>query len=614
MRQVLKIVGQIFREHFFTIICFAVCHYLLFDGGWHFLYWLLLGDAGNWWYLWGQRFPFFFAVKFGLVSFLFGAYFSFFVLWEIAAYLMLYQRCYENRLAAFVSMVVAGGKQALGVCRRPNCLLFLYLLLVLPFQVVMTWSSLYLSVEIPHFILQFLDNSPLLLLAANLLLLGVQILGIEGLFFFHFLFLRGKSAWAAWHSSRQMGLWRLGQTVFLLCLWNLLWFLVSLFLYGGGVLVAFFLSSAQFALLLLEGVEQMLLLLQKLFFVPLSMGVVHSCYLMFLQGDADISCPKIFLRGGKIIAVCAMVIVIACSGWDSITHVGQRDREQKPGDFVIAVHRGYSATAPENTLAAIAAAKDIGVDCIEIDVQMTADGQLVLFHDGDLYRTLGVSKTLGQLTYAELRALIDKKYADVVPERRPFPLLTEALSVGGNNMGWNIEIKTYSLQTIWDYCRWSMEKPLRFWEKEDTAFFRQERAQKQQMAASVISLLEEKHLSGAVVISSLDYEVLQSVKAENPSLRTLYILPFVSSHIENLAAADGYSIEITALSPRIYGEIRKAGKGLWVWTVNDAAAAGKLFSYQVDGVITDRPLLLEKISNGEKNIYRQQFFHQFLFS
>lgn len=615
MRQILKIVGQIFRTHFFTIICFAACHYWLFEGGWRLLNWWLLGDAGNWWYLWGQSLSFWSAMKLGLVVLLFGAYFGFFVLWEIAAYLLLYQRCYESRLAAFWSMVTEGARQALRVCRSKNYpLLSVYLLLVLPFQVVMVWSALYLAVEIPHFILQFLEGVPLLLAAVNVLLIGMQILGIGGLFFFHYLFLRGKPIATAWSDSKNMGLWRLGQTALLLCLWNLLWSLGSLLLYGGGVAVAFFLPSVQGALLWLEGIEQALLLLQKLLFVPFSVGVVHSCYLMFMQGESWVSCPKIFRHGRKIFMVCLVGAVVFCSIWYGFTHTGQIEWEQKPGAFIIAAHRGYGAVAPENTLAAIMAVKDIGVDCIEIDVQMTADGQLVLFHDGDLYRTLGIPKTVGQLTYADITTLTAEKYASVSSENRPFPLLEEALAAGGDGMRWNIEIKTYSPQTVWDYWSWNMVMPLRFLGGRNMDIAMQEQAQKRQLVTATISLLKKEQCQDRVVISSLDYEILRLVKEEQPTLNTLYILPFAGGSLGNLWAADGYSVEITALSPRIYREIRKAGKSLWVWTVNDAAAAGKLFSYRVDGVITDRPLLLEKILNREENIYPQQIFRQFLFS
>ena len=149
MRQQLKIVGQIYKRNFFPLLGFACFHYGLFYVGLHVFYLLWGSVGGSFW----QGVP---LLMVGVRLLFLGVYVSFFILWEIAAYLLLYQVCYKSRLAAFMAMVAEGARQALGVCRLRNGMLLPYLLLVLPFQVVMTWSGLYLSVEIPHFILDFL--------------------------------------------------------------------------------------------------------------------------------------------------------------------------------------------------------------------------------------------------------------------------------------------------------------------------------------------------------------------------------------------------------------------------------------------------------------------------
>ncbi|MCI8336547.1 MAG: hypothetical protein HFI72_05245 [Peptococcaceae bacterium] len=555
----------------------------------------------------------------GLRLLFLGIYVSLFVLWEIAAYLLLYQVCYKSRLAAFLAMVIEGARQALGVCRLRNGMLLPYLLLVLPFQVVMTWSGLYLSVEIPHFILDFLGKAPFLLAGANLLLLGVQVLGIEGVFFFHFLFLRGKSAPEAWASSRNMGLWRLGKTCLWLCCWDVLWSFGTFLFYLGVVAIAFLLPSSEYALLLVDGIVWSLLQLQKLLFVPISIGIVHSCYLLFMQSEMMSSCsPWLTLRKRTLVFVLCC-IGVGLLGGGFLYHGGGKDGSSiapNPVMPMIAAHRGDTAAAPENTLAAIGGAADIGVACIEIDVQMTKDGQLVLFHDRDLCRVLGVSKTVGELNYDEVMALVSQQYASDAPETRPFPLLKDALAAGGKEMVWNIEIKTHPWQTIWGYFRLDSPMSFGFLGRQDEDAFGPWQHRKREMVARVVSLLTEERMQGRVIISSLDYEVLQLVKNENPDFETLYLLPFVSSYVGDLPAADGYSIEISALSPHVYREIKEKGKKLWVWTINDAAATAKLSAYEVDGVITDRPLLLEKILNRsqEKKYNQRQFFQGFLFS
>lgn len=71
----------------------------------------------------------------------------------------------------------------------------------------------------------------------------------------------------------------------------------------------------------------------------------------------------------------------------------------------VAAHRGFSEKYPENTMEAFRAALDAGVDEIETDVRMSADGELVLIHDGAVERTTNGTGEVEKLTLAELRAL-----------------------------------------------------------------------------------------------------------------------------------------------------------------------------------------------------------------
>src|SRR5438477_1876233 len=71
----------------------------------------------------------------------------------------------------------------------------------------------------------------------------------------------------------------------------------------------------------------------------------------------------------------------------------------------IVAHRGESADAPENTLAAFRLAWERHDDAIELDVHLTADGQLIVCHDPDTRRTTGVKKVIKETPLAELREL-----------------------------------------------------------------------------------------------------------------------------------------------------------------------------------------------------------------
>ena len=78
---------------------------------------------------------------------------------------------------------------------------------------------------------------------------------------------------------------------------------------------------------------------------------------------------------------------------------------QSEKNIYVAAHRGASASHPENTMEAFRAAIEMGVDQIETDVRITADGELVLIHDATVDRTTNGTGKVAQMTLAELKAL-----------------------------------------------------------------------------------------------------------------------------------------------------------------------------------------------------------------
>ncbi len=106
-------------------------------------------------------------------------------------------------------------------------------------------------------------------------------------------------------------------------------------------------------------------------------------------------------------------------------------------------HRGDSGNRPENTLAAFAAAIEIGADQIELDVGLSRDGELVVIHDATIDRTTNGQGAVGQMTLAELKAVDAGSWfsAEYVGEK--LPTLAEALSVFPEWMGLNCHTKCF---------------------------------------------------------------------------------------------------------------------------------------------------------------------------
>ncbi len=116
--------------------------------------------------------------------------------------------------------------------------------------------------------------------------------------------------------------------------------------------------------------------------------------------------------------------------------------------FTVIAHRGASAYFPENTMVSFEGAIALGADMVELDVQLTADGEVVVFHDEKISRCTNGRGRIADYTLDELKKLdagswFDKKYAGA-----RVPTLVEALKLCKNKIAVNIEIKTEAVTEI----------------------------------------------------------------------------------------------------------------------------------------------------------------------
>jgi len=118
-----------------------------------------------------------------------------------------------------------------------------------------------------------------------------------------------------------------------------------------------------------------------------------------------------------------------------------------PPPLLVIAHRGDSAHRPENTLAAIAGALELGAVAVEIDVQLTRDGHVVVIHDPSLERTTNGQGDVRQMTLAEVRAVsagYPSRFGDAFSGER-VPTLVEALALLRDRARVLVEIKAESV-------------------------------------------------------------------------------------------------------------------------------------------------------------------------
>ena len=220
-------------------------------------------------------------------------------------------------------------------------------------------------------------------------------------------------------------------------------------------------------------------------------------------------------------------------------------------------HRGAPGHAPENTLASFQKALQIGVDGVEMDARMTADGQIAVIHDDTLDRTTDMTGQVRQLTMAQIRK------ADAGGGER-VPTLQEALETIPDGILAVIEIKTLDA------------------------------------AAPSARLAQEIGKSGETLLISFLPEALPAARAAVPKLQTALIVGrrIADGETENgramlqaarSAGTDSVSCNWRIASPEAVQAVHEAGGTIGVWTPNDPRHIRQAIQAGVDAVTSDYP-------------------------
>jgi glycerophosphoryl diester phosphodiesterase len=228
-------------------------------------------------------------------------------------------------------------------------------------------------------------------------------------------------------------------------------------------------------------------------------------------------------------------------------------------NVIVSAHRGYIEAAPENSLPSVRDAIAKGIDSVEIDVQLTSDGEVVLHHDYTLKRMAGVSRRVSDMTYDELTKLdigvvAGEQEGDFVPVG--IPLLSEVLAEAQGKIKLLIDLKPYGPA--------------------------------EELAEQVVKLVEQFEMTDAVYIQSFDQATLKQIRMLNPDIRLGQILYFALGDLSTLDV-DFYTIEQVLLTDRLVERAHRNNREVWVWTVNSERNLKEVLKFDVDGIITDFP-------------------------
>ena len=233
-------------------------------------------------------------------------------------------------------------------------------------------------------------------------------------------------------------------------------------------------------------------------------------------------------------------------------------------------HRGASYDAPENTLPAFRLAAEMGADGIELDVQLSQDGEVVIIHDFHLDKTTNGSgpvkaKTLSQLKTLDAGSHFGEAYAGT-----EIPSLSELFTALGPVILYNIELKTTSMKN-------------------------------EGMEAEVIRLIEDHQLQDRAMVSSFNPLALRRAYRLNPNIkRGLLWSPSLPVYLRWqllrwAARPDMFHPQWEATTPALVRKEHDRGLLVNVWTCNESEPMRRLIHMGVDAIMTDRPHLLKQV-------------------
>ena len=239
---------------------------------------------------------------------------------------------------------------------------------------------------------------------------------------------------------------------------------------------------------------------------------------------------------------------------------------------LIWAHRGASGSYPENTIPAFEEAIKMNSDGIELDIQLTKDGEMVVCHDETIDRTSNGSGNIKDYTLEELRQFNFNKILPSLGEVK-IPTMKEVIDlIKPTNLLINIELKT----TIYFY---------------------------EGIEEKIINLVHEEGMEDRVIYSSFNHASIVRIQQLDKNAKTAFL--YMDSPIDFVSYAKKHNVD--AIHPALYNlqypeeimQAKKAGLEINVWPVNTKDHILSCMDIGVDGLITDYPDMAVAVVNGK---------------
>jgi glycerophosphoryl diester phosphodiesterase len=265
--------------------------------------------------------------------------------------------------------------------------------------------------------------------------------------------------------------------------------------------------------------------------------------------------------------------VSATAGDSPPVLVGGEVVQRHPDRPWVVAHRGASADAPENTLAAYRLAIERGARIAETDVHLAADGTVIAIHDDTVGRTTDGEGAVASMTRAALKKLDAGSWKGPAFAGEPLPTLGELLDLTKDRLVLCIEIKAG-----------------------------------QGIVPKVAELLDARAMRDQVIVFSFDADAVREARALLPDVPAVFLArnpdkskPYSDAAVDQALAVDASALGMSHryVERPVVDAAHAAGLPVFVWTVNEPEAMRAMAGLGVDVVISDVPALAAGVLSGK---------------
>jgi len=275
------------------------------------------------------------------------------------------------------------------------------------------------------------------------------------------------------------------------------------------------------------------------------------------QNELEIEGKRFRVSWATLISALAVAVTVA----SGLAYVLMKDTWTDRSVLIFA-HRGASASRPENTLASFRRAGEEHADFVELDVQESSDGVVLVAHDRDLMKVARSPLQIWSSPAQQLREVDIGSYLSAKFKDERVPTLAEALEVCKGVSRMNIELKDYG--------------------------------RSQHLEERVVELVEAAGMQNDIITMSLNHRMVENMKRLRPNWPAGLLAAKAIGEPSRLPF-DFLAVESRMATRSFIRTAHAARKPVYVWTVNDPQRMVRMIGLGADGLITDRPALAREV-------------------